>query len=141
MLAIRFWLETTTSEQKRIAYDSMTLLGDIGGLYDSFVIFLVPFVTLLVGDRITYHLLSLLFFVNRSREVPEESEDENNNSDPEAKKRRWKKWLNETKPYKPSLKTMLLHNNLIKILMCRFIRPNRIKSEEELILSQGIKKV
>ena len=38
MLAIKMWLETTTAEQKRIAYDSMTFLGDIGGLYDFFVI-------------------------------------------------------------------------------------------------------
>ena len=35
------WLETTTAEQKRIAYDSMTLLGDIGGLYDFIVIFVI----------------------------------------------------------------------------------------------------
>ena len=38
MLAIKMWLETTTAEQKRIAYDSFTLLGDIGGLYDFFAL-------------------------------------------------------------------------------------------------------
>ena len=65
MLAIKMWLETTTAEQKRIAYDSMTLLGDIGGLYDFIVIFVTPFVGLIVGDRLTYHLLSKLFLVNK----------------------------------------------------------------------------
>ena len=34
MLAIKLTLETTTAQQKRVAYDSMTLLGDIGGFYD-----------------------------------------------------------------------------------------------------------
>lgn len=58
MLAIKMWLETTTNEQKRVAYDSMTLLGDIGGLYDFFVLVVTPCVGLIVGDRITYYLLS-----------------------------------------------------------------------------------
>lgn len=63
MLAIKMWLETTTTEQKRTVYDSMTFLGDIGGLYDFFVIFVTPLVTLIVGDRLTYHLLSKMYMV------------------------------------------------------------------------------
>ena len=90
MLAIKFWLETTTAEQKRIAYDSMTLLGDIGGLYDFFVIVVTPCVGLLVGDRLIYHLLGQLFMTNRSKNGEPDS-DESNNSDPEAKKKRWKR--------------------------------------------------
>ena len=74
MLAIKMWLETTTAEQKRIAYDSMTFLGDIGGLYDFIVIFVTPFVGLIVGDRLMYHLLGKLFFVSRT---PPPNEDEN----------------------------------------------------------------
>lgn len=66
MLAVKMWLETTTSEQKRVAYDSMTLLGDIGGLYDFFVIVVTPCVGLLVGDRLTHYLLSKLFMINKT---------------------------------------------------------------------------
>ena len=32
IISIKIWLENTIEQQKRTAYDSMTLLGDIGGL-------------------------------------------------------------------------------------------------------------
>lgn len=94
MLAIKMWLETTTAEQKRVAYDSMTLLGDIGGLYDFIVIFVTPIVGVIVGDRLTYHLLGQLFFVSRRRQqgspsagaAKQDDSSESNGSDAEARK-------------------------------------------------------
>ena len=68
MLAIKMWLEPITNEQKRIAYDSMTFLGDIGGLYDFFVLAIAPLVGIIVGDRLIYHLLSKLFMENKDLE-------------------------------------------------------------------------
>lgn len=41
----------------------MTFLGDIGGLYDFFVILISPIVALIVGDRLTYHILGKLFMI------------------------------------------------------------------------------
>jgi len=70
----------------------MTLLGDIGGFYDFIVIVITPCVGILVGDRLTYYLLAKLFMINKSKHGEPDS-DESNNSDPEAKKKRWKSWI------------------------------------------------
>jgi len=124
MLAIKMWLETTVVEQRRIAYDSMTLLGDIGGLYDFFVVVVTPLVMLIVGDRLTFHLLSKLFMVNNPKESPSSGfsdSDDNDKSDPEAKKRRWKNWLQRAKPYKTACKDQIYHNKLFKFVTCQKI--------------------
>ena len=42
----------------------MTLLGDIGGLYDFFVLIVTPCVSIIVGDRVTFYLLQRLFYTN-----------------------------------------------------------------------------
>ena len=99
MLAIKMWLENTTNEQKRIAYDSMTFLGDIGGLFEIIIYTVTPLVSLFVGDRLTYYLLGKLFLANTSNRRnnndfnSDDDDNSNNSSDPEAKKREWKHWL------------------------------------------------
>ena len=82
MLTIKMWLETTTAEHKRIAYDSMTFLGDIGGLYDFFVIVIHPCVGIIVGDHLTYFLLSKLFIINTANS----NKDDDLNRRPDSKK-------------------------------------------------------
>lgn len=128
MLTIKMWLETTTTEQRRTAYDSMTLLGDIGGLYDFFVIFVTPLVALIVGDRLTYHILGKLFMVrdpkrpgiiNGNTNCDTDSEDKNN-SDTEAKQKRWRNWLKGVVPYRTNWKTRCLHNKIVRLITCRF---------------------
>ena len=76
----------------------------IGGLYDFFVIVVTPCVGLLFGDRLIYHLLGQLFMTNRSKNGEPDS-DESNNSDPEAKKKRWKRWIRKSKPYHADCRT------------------------------------
>ena len=46
----------------------MTLLGEIGGLKDILVFVLKPCVVFIVGDQLTYHLLSKLFMTNNPNE-------------------------------------------------------------------------
>ena len=67
----------------------MTFLGDIGGLYDFFVILIQPCVTILVGDRLTYFLLGKLFITNSANSKYHDgdsggglSDNDSNNSDP-----------------------------------------------------------
>ena len=142
MLAIKLWLETTTTEQKRIAYDSMTLLGDIGGLYDFIVVVVTPCVGLIVGDRLTYHLLSLLFMVNTSQAGGDSNQsDDNNSSDPDEKKKRWRSWLEETQPYSTSWRNQLSHNHLVSCITCRKFRRYRERNDEEKTLELGMKRV
>ena len=108
-------LETTTAEQKRTAYDSLALLGDIGGLIEFIVIVVTPVVAIIVGDKMTYHLLSKLFMVNNGDPKGDkkagdgsegsDNDDDNNNSDIDAQKKRWKKWMKNTVPYKTDART------------------------------------
>lgn len=71
----------------------MTMLGDIGGLYDFFVLLIHPIVGIIVGDRLTYFLLSKLFIINTARNNVDDinqrrdSEDASDASDPEEKKK------------------------------------------------------
>ena len=103
---MKLWLETTTSEQKRIAYDSLTLAGDIGGFYDFIVIVVAPFVGLIVGDRLSYYVLNKLFMVNKTqRRHDDKSDSEDDKSDPDTRKKKWKNWIESTEPYKTDWRT------------------------------------
>ena len=148
MLAIKMWLETTTAEQKRVAYDSMTLLGDIGGLYDFIVLVVTPLVGLIVGDRLSYYLLSKLYMINKARLNGNRSEpgaysdgDDSDGGDMDAKKRRWKNWISDVVPYKTDCRTKTVNHNLVSILMCKYFRPGRVKQPAERVLELGEKKV
>ena len=68
MLTINFQLQTTANDQKRVAYDSLALAGDIGGLSDFLIIILRSAITFIVSNRFSYIVLRSLFMVNRSGE-------------------------------------------------------------------------
>lgn len=144
MLAIKMWLETTTAEQKRIAYDSLTLLGDIGGFYDFIVVVVTPFVALIVGDRLSYHLLNKLFMVSKAKKTSDSDDDDNNklssSSDPLEKKERWKSWIASSEPYKTDSKTQFFNNRLISLVTCRRFR-SKPKTEDQQLLIAGEKRV
>ena len=68
MVTINLELITTTNEEKRDAYDSLTLLGDIGGLIDFLIMILTPLIGFIVGDRFTYEFMKSLYMMNRKKE-------------------------------------------------------------------------
>ena len=79
MLTINFELITTTNEEKREAYDSLTLFGDIGGLIDFLIMVLTPLIGFIVGDRFTYEFMKSLYMMNRKeRDIGRSSNKEEN---------------------------------------------------------------
>ena len=72
MLTIQFELLTTIVEQKRTAYNLLSLFGDIGGLLDFLMLIVTPFVGYVIGDRFSYIVLRSLYMQNTSQPTKEE---------------------------------------------------------------------
>ena len=73
MLTIQFQLLTTVVNQKRTAYNLLSLFGDIGGLLDFLMLIVTPFVGYVVGDRFSYIVLKSLYMQNRGTDDKEDS--------------------------------------------------------------------
>ena len=85
MLTINFELITTTNEEKREAYDSLTLFGDIGGLIDFLIMVLTPLIGFIVGDRFTYEFMKSLYMMNRKeRDIGRSANYEENDTNSQA---------------------------------------------------------
>ena len=67
MITIQFELLTTIVEQKRTAYNLLSLFGDIGGLLDFLMLIVTPFVGYVIGDRFSYIVLRSLYMQNTSQ--------------------------------------------------------------------------
>ena len=72
MLTIQFQLLTTVVNQKRTAYNLLSLFGDIGGLLDFLMLIVTPFVGYVVGDRFSYIVLKSLYMQNRGTDDKED---------------------------------------------------------------------
>lgn len=71
MLEMNFKYQTTKTIQKRTAYDSLSVLGDFGGLQEFIYLIITPIMGLILGDRYSYALFRRLFWVNETD--PEEN--------------------------------------------------------------------
>ena len=73
--------------------------------------------------------------------IREPDSDDSDKDNPEEKKLRWKKWMEQTEPYTADVKTQLKNNKLLSFITCRQHRQNRKISQEEQILEKGSKKM